>query len=658
MLWREESAGYFSGVTRKGLEKMKRLITHTKKLVKGMPTAVVVSILFHVGLFVLAGVLVIFTITKPKEIVFDPPPLVKVPKMPLRKLQVKMKKPSKPKASAKITAVVPRPDLHEIQFPDLASSGIGAGLGGGGDLVKFDSIPIFDEEPRVFGEQIDIGNNLVGTFYDFKRRRGGGPVVLDNEGFKIEVSKFTRGGWDTTHLARYYKAPKKLYATSIMIGSILSVFAPDAFGEPDVEGLRWIVHYKGTLVHPKDIKFRFVGAADDILLVRVDGKDVLNGSWRGTEHTYSDWTSSGPVTEQLMGNTFAVYGDWITLKAHERLDMQVVIGEVPGGEFSAMLAVEVEGVDYPLSKHGNPILPMFKTAEPTHDLLDAIYYNLARDEATPIGGPVFCDYGDEPAEEGAAAKEEPEAKEEPVDEKVVEAEKESAEETGLRKWTSTTGETFEGEYVILMGDKVVLRDAKGKNRKIPMNLFSAEDRIFMEMENPPQFKIEFPRASQQHRWPQKEKIYDPWQLPGAIDYTFTAKIKQVSVGSYPHELHIEFFAIGEEIDGNNYILLDHQENTFVPIEKKRNEYHTFSGRRVRLYDYEFFEDGRRGQQYGGYLVLVTDSRGKIIEHKSSYNWLFEKREELEKLGLMNHFDKTCTRVHPPRPKVGRTLRGW
>ena len=617
-----------------------------------MPTAVVVSILIHVGLFFGATALVIFKFRPPPPVKFEPPPPVKVPKMPLKKLNVKMKKPTKPKSSAKITAVVPKLDLHEIQFPDLASSGIGAGLSGGSEVVSFGDMPLFEEPPGVFGEPIDIGNNLIGTFYDFKRRRGGGTVVLDNEGFKIEVGKFTRGGWNTSHLARYYRAPKKLYATSIMIGSILSVLAPGEFGESGVEGLRWIVHYKGTLVYPKDIKFRFVGAADDILLVRVDGKDVLNGSWSGTGYTYSDWTTSAPGTYQLMGNTFAVFGDWITLKAHEPVDMQVLIGEVPGGVFSAMLAVEVEGVDYPLNKHGNPILPMFKTAEPTYDLLDAIYYNLFPGEATPVGGPVFCDYFEKTVDAGSDATEEPTAKEEPIDEKMA------VSETELRTWTSTTGETFTGEYVMVMGDKVVLRDATGKNRKIPLDLISAEDRVFMELERPPKFKIEFSRASRQHRWLAKQKTYDPWQLPGAVDNTFTTKIKQVSAGSYPHELHIEFFAIGEERDGDNYILLDHQRSTFVPSEQKRNEYHTFSGRRVRLYDYEFFEDGRRGQQYGGYLVLVTDSRGKIIAHESSYTWLFEKREELAKLGLMNHFDKTCSRVHPPRPKAGRTLRGW
>ena len=466
----------------------------------------------------------------------------------------------------------------------------------------------------VFGEQIDIGNNLVGTFYDMKRRRGGGTLVLDNDGFKAAVGKFTRGDWNTSALAKYYRAPKQLYATSLMIGSIWSVFAPGEFGEPDTQGLHWIVHYKGKLVYPKPIKFRFWGSADDLMLVRVDGEVVLSAAYSDDTSMYSDWRSRASKSRAHgMGNTFAVVGDWITLEAHEPVDMEVVIGEVPGGVFNAMLAVEVEGVDYERNKRGGPILPMFKTAEPSFDLLDAIYYNLYPDEATPIGGPVFCDYGDAAIEEESAKDEVAAEKATPVDKEPVEdkvaAKEEPADEIGLRTWTSTSGETFDGEYIMVMGGKVVLRDAKGKNRKIPLDLFSEKDRTFMELENPPEFKIELARKSNQYKWPIKRDSLDLDKLPGVLDYVFTAKIKQDSSGYYPHELHVEFFAIGEEIDGENFILLDKQESTFIPSEQKRSEYHTFSGRTVRLYDYEFREDGRRGQRYGGYLVVVTDSRG-------------------------------------------------
>ena len=43
-----------------------------------------------------------------------------------------------------------------------------------------------------------------------------------------------------------------------------------------------------------------------------------------------------------------------------------------------------------------------------------------------------------------------------------------------------------------------------------------------------------------------------------------------------------------------------------------------------MIDYDLTER-RRGQKYGGYLIVVTDSRGKIVDHETSHKWLFEKK---------------------------------
>ncbi len=219
----------------------------------------------------------------------------------------------------------------------------------------------------------------------------------------------------------------------------------------------------------------------------------------------------------------------------------------------------------------------------------------------------------------------------------------------VRTWTFTGGETLEGEYVVVLGNKIVLRDSRGKTRKIPLDRFSEADRLFIELENPPEFKIDFTKQSKQYSYPQKEKTYSSSELPPTVDYVFGAKLKQTSAGSYTHELHVEFFAIGEEIDGDNYILLDRQKSSFIPSDSKDRSCN-FSGKKVRLYNYEYGRSGRRGQQCGGYLIVITDSRGKVIAHKTPYNWLFKHLEALREFPVGRHFDKTCTRVFPPRPR--------
>ncbi|MDF7809086.1 hypothetical protein P4E94_16695, partial [Pontiellaceae bacterium B12219] len=93
-----------------------------------------------------------------------------------------------------------------------------------------------------------------------------------------ELAAFVKSGWNTTKLARYYRSPKKLYTTTVAVPPLPSPLAPTAFGEPDNEDFCWMVHYRGKLVHKDGIRFRFVGNGDDILVVAVNGKTVMNGS--------------------------------------------------------------------------------------------------------------------------------------------------------------------------------------------------------------------------------------------------------------------------------------------------------------------------------------------------------------------------------------------
>ena len=161
--------------------------------------------------------------------------------------------------------------------------------------------------------------------------------------------------------------------------------------------------------------------------------------------------------------------------------------------------------------------------------------------------------------------------------------------------------------------------------------------------------IDFSKGSSQRILTQSP--YSNWPVPRLYDYVFTAKLKQTSAGKYNHELKVESFAIGEEIDGDNYILLDRQESRFMPT-KENGRSHSFSGKTVTLMNWKVAPTDplRRGRKYGGYLVVVTDARGAVIQHASPYNWISENYEKLKVFPVGKHFDKTGTRVFPPRPK--------
>ena len=147
---------------------MKRRENHSGKVVRGMPSAVLLSILIHAGLFLLAGMLVVFTVVKKEEKKFEPPKAVERPKMKLKKPKVKIKKTSKPKPTTRIVTKMNRASMPDIQLPEM--SGMGEGFGGG--VGGFDMMPDLDTV-TIFGSSQSIGNDFEGVIYDFKRDRNG-----------------------------------------------------------------------------------------------------------------------------------------------------------------------------------------------------------------------------------------------------------------------------------------------------------------------------------------------------------------------------------------------------------------------------------------------------------------------------------------------------
>jgi hypothetical protein len=624
--------------------KIKRLFGRREKLTKGTSRAVLLSILIHAGLFLLAGVLVVFTAVKKQEHKFEPPRMIERPKMKLKKPKVKAKKTSKPKPAARIVTKMNKANLPNLQLP--AMSGLGEGLAGG--VEGIDLSPDFGED-TIFGSRLSIGNDFEGTFYDLKRNRRGASLSTTTPDKLLEdVRRFVSRGWAVSVFSPYYKSPNKLYATHFTTGVVPSVLGPMVF-EEDTGGWLWLVHYKGELVHKEGITFRFWGAGDDILLVRVNGKLVLNacGNYRRNNNYAASidpfWQTSEPasIEKYILGSgVYSVAGDWITLEPGVPLKMEVLIGENKGDFFTSVLLVEVQGEEYErIGRLQAPALPIFTTTDLTRDVIESVCANLVPGEAGITNKVVvFRDFDTAGNADTKSGQAEPAVPETP----------ESAEvEDRVRTWNIADGRTIEGEYILTFGDRVVLKDSGGKQCKVQLSRLSAEDRRFIELANPPKFNIDFSRKTSK-RSLSTGPYADPRWLPSIYDYIFSARLRQASAGEYNHELHVEFFAIGKEARGDNYVLLDRQESSFTPG-RENGRSHEFSGNKVmlKICDWTWFADIYKGVKYGGYLVLVTDERGKVIDVGTSHNWLPGIADRLRELPLGKHFDKTGTRTYPP-----------
>ncbi|MGC4017207.1 MAG: hypothetical protein QM755_22245 [Luteolibacter sp.] len=273
-------------------------------------------------------------------------------------------------------------------------NGMGPGLGGGaGKMSPFGMI-----DPNA--------NALVGTFYDLKQDAKGNPSDLGKKtdwnqiisGTREIVHNFVSRGWNERTLSsNYYQAPQKLYQTKIFIPSMDAGSAPKAFN-CNVPGSRWMVVYRGTVRPPHSGKFRFVGAGDDILVVRFNRRNVFDYGYESATGSFPIFSNIANLLEPEKAKEFGKkvrefsmplplqtynytglsdharqyikgLGVGETFEARENTDypIEILISEVPGGFFLAYLMIEEVGANPAKTPEGLPILPLFRldTSEPT-----------------------------------------------------------------------------------------------------------------------------------------------------------------------------------------------------------------------------------------------------------------------------------------------------
>ncbi len=228
--------------------------------------------------------------------------------------------------------------------------GAGGGAGGGG--------------LSMFGSRASAPG-LVGTFYDLKQTPSRQPTGMTPDLYGTKVTQFAQGGFNLGILAGYYKAPQPIYSTRIFTPSVKAESGPAAFGvEKEVEPRLWMVHYKGTVIAPDSGTYRFAGVGDDLLMVKFDGKMVLDANWyvdtktvQGQSHF--KWDFDAPTKGATAGISF-------TVEAGKAYSMEVVIGEQPGGYSAAILLVQKDGEHYQKDHKGADILPIFRTTTSTN----------------------------------------------------------------------------------------------------------------------------------------------------------------------------------------------------------------------------------------------------------------------------------------------------
>jgi len=250
---------------------------------------------------------------------------------------------------------------------------------------------------------------LQGVFYDLKQTRsrqaadgfrndpGTGEYVHARVAPTLKVMQdFVNGSWQREYdkdgrvhypaLDKYYCSPTRLWTSCFFTEQIQASEAPKAYQcEDSVRPAAWVCIYSGNVVAPFSGKFRFVGAADDVMFVRFNREIVLDYGcatfssgefWamsRDDNNIRSLKSGSGneirnrsPLYRQQRLDVYparsggAAYdlakGLPITVKEGEVYPIEVLISEIPGGQYSQALYIErLDDNDRPLDVDGRPL---------------------------------------------------------------------------------------------------------------------------------------------------------------------------------------------------------------------------------------------------------------------------------------------------------------
>jgi len=178
-----------------------------------------------------------------------------------------------------------------------------------------------------FGGAGKPGSGLLeGTLYDLKQTKDRQDSKMDLDKYAQEVSRVADRG-PAGILGKYYAAPVKLYLPNLSIPQISADDAPKEFKvEKEVQPKMWLAVYEGKVIAPESGRFIFDGFCDDILLVWINKRLVLDGSL----HVASP--IGGPRGQRKTPE--------VTMQKGVSYNIQIAIGEMPGGVFYAWLQLK------------------------------------------------------------------------------------------------------------------------------------------------------------------------------------------------------------------------------------------------------------------------------------------------------------------------------
>lgn len=227
----------------------------------------------------------------------------------------------------------------------------------------------------------------------------------------------------------------------------------------------------------------------------------------------------------------------------------------------------------------------------------------------------------------------------------------------MRVWEDKDGNQYKGRFVKEIFGKLTIEDEEGNTHILVIDDLSELDKKYTRTMVPPNLTAEVFRKTRQ--LPTRER---PRRMVTKDAYQLRVEIQKKSQRPFTSRLRAELFMIGEENISGNYVLMDLTTEDFLfPIITKNAKvefstawvpYTTFQG-------VGRWNDARLGQDYAGYLLVISTLEGDICFTDTSLRPWIEEPEVIQKLRdlwmtgrptwLARLFDEEGNKLTPPRP---------
>jgi hypothetical protein len=220
----------------------------------------------------------------------------------------------------------------------------------------------------------------------------------------------------------------------------------------------------------------------------------------------------------------------------------------------------------------------------------------------------------------------------------------------VRFWRDRAGTVYRGQYVRQAFGKTYFKGVDGKSFYIQTDSLIDSDLEYIKSLLPPEITVrvmdketevtDYPPEYTPERWDDHE-----------FELKMTINVKKKGRDVYSGTLRGEVYLIGEEVGAECYRLFA-KKGFGVKFPDNQSEFDFKFSESYRYYDFNEVEPW--GMHYKGYVVIIEDPDGNLMDFKSSVSWI--KKENIEKLRTFicpTFFDDKLQGRSTPRPKDDR-----